>query len=336
MNDSTLNIVYTLAAIISAIYAITLWILYPETVSLWKRKIKQYIHFLDYDKQRYFKFQVSSREEDDYDACMYLGIFGICLYMRLPNWLIPPYKVTQRSLDNTYDYTSIYPNIYGMYIYNDGLCIKYGVNETNTMVKGVKDKCIYFTLPFMEWNFIEHRVYNADGTLCRVNTPAKYMETTDTGNGVNKHYFTFKDYDGVENIGSIYTSEFEHSFGTGFFSFLKYFTNNRMTRRAQINFAKETGKRKNDWRGGTLSTSFPVDKCQSTETVFLDYADRNNFSEAEYTLPENHLEWDNLSMEEIGNILFQKMMSFYNPPIPPIPFFKVKPVTVFDKFNNIF
>ncbi|WP_370281967.1 hypothetical protein [Pseudooceanicola sp.] len=67
--------------------------------------------------------------------------------------------------------------------------------------------------------------------------------------------FRFKDFDGEELTASTRIEEYEHKFGTGWFSWLSLFRRRRVRRSLDIRFSGETGRRKGSWEGGSLSST---------------------------------------------------------------------------------
>lgn len=83
--------------------------------------------------------------------------------------------------------------------------------------------------------------------------------------------------------------------GTGWFSFLRFFTRKITYHRVEINFSEESGERKGSWKGGTLSSSIPYSpEKQSAASFVVEHLTKEKFKDIEFIdkLPEGFVEPD--------------------------------------------
>jgi len=89
----------------------------------------------------------------------------------------------------------------------------------------IKSKSWSCFLPWTEWKFTRHTIYNIDGTVYRTRPGYNKYEGDDfdyISDGCELLYFRFTHADGCEGVATAHIGEREWTKGIGMFSFLKY------------------------------------------------------------------------------------------------------------------
>jgi hypothetical protein len=228
---------------------------------------------------------ISSKDEE-YKCHFTWAWNGKYKTFKLPN-IIPPYKKRVKGsyiggndkLVN-YDYEQIIPRQYGFYLDQEFICFYYGINAGESNI----DQKISFTLPWLDQTYVKKEYYNLDGTVYTsvphingINSPfwdiCREIEQT-----IPKIKFTFNDFDGEEVEGECFLVKQFYTRGSGLFKWLKYITKTKGFLRAEVNYNKEVGQKKNSWKGGTLSCSFYCkDESLTIEQILQNYAKEEKF-----------------------------------------------------------
>jgi hypothetical protein len=90
--------------------------------------------------------------------------------------------------------------------------------------------------------------------------------------------FAFDDYDGERIEATTKIEEREWAHGTGWFRWLSLFRRNMVRRSLDMNFSKETGRRKGSWKGGTVGTGIEMRAGELHEAAFRRYCAQNNMT----------------------------------------------------------
>lgn len=84
-------------------------------------------------------------------------------------------------------------------------------------------------------------------------------------------YFGFEDFDGEMIVAICKIEEREWHKGTGWFSWLKYFSRPLIRRDLDMEFTKEVGPEKGSWKGGTIGHSVDMIQGDTPESAFRRY-----------------------------------------------------------------
>jgi len=136
-------------------------------------------------------------------------------------------------------YTIYHPKKYGFYIFEGNhFVVNYGVSVFNEGLRNtIRSKSWSCFLPWSEWKFIRHVVYNIDGSVYRSeNGYARNPNYNYISDGCEYIYFEFKNQSGALDVAKCYIEEREWSKGVGLFSFLKWFTKNNIRRNLDCEF----------------------------------------------------------------------------------------------------
>ena len=161
--------------------------------------------------------------------------------------------------------------------WNDGMFrIYYGKQTHDSRT----DKNKGFFIPWLQWNHVRHSVFDIDGKSrldvptiswkLGGNTPYRMIES------LPRKEFLFKDFDGEEIKALCLIEEREWHRGEGYFKWLKYFYQPKVSRSLEIKFSSEVGSRKGSWKGGTIGHSIEMaDNKEPIDQAFKRYCIAN-------------------------------------------------------------
>lgn len=201
---------------------------------------------------------LTSAGEESYPS-LALSLFGYGYYFKVPQ-IIKPDVLKVRG---KYNYDELISRRYGLTLFENHLSVSYGRGDANFHrdILGDEQRWSCF-LPWNEWRFVAHRVYDEHGALTHEakNTHVDF----NLRENMKKCKFLFKDFDGEEIRAETYIEEHEWLRGEGLFKWLSFFWKPKIIRSLDIHFNKETGKRKGSWKGGTIGHG--IDMLSKTET----------------------------------------------------------------------
>jgi len=231
-----------------------------------------------------FNFMFSSGR-DDYPICrLELALFGKMLTIRLPRFIQPKrVKViattwdaeTIKRLGRNY-YFNEHERRFGAYLYENHFVLCWGYQDDNNLYPR-KNYWSCF-LPWNEYTFISCSKYDENG---------EWLETKLDNNSSFRRVFSyegdhtvkflFNDFDGEEIVATTTIEQRRWHKGAGWFKWLKYFVEPKIVRSLDINFSKETGRRKGSWKGGTLGHGIDMENSYELhESAFRRYCHENN------------------------------------------------------------
>lgn len=202
-----------------------------------------------------------------------------------PNW--DAETVARLGRDYYYDE---HPREYGFNFSGNALLVHYGAQTLSW--SGCASKC-YF-LPWLSWRFIRHTHYTPSGerirtfwedALRRDRRRARRLgeqdwrtDDLDYARALPTMDFLFRDFDGEEIVCKTRIDEREWRFGTGWCSWLSLFVPAKVRRTADLQFTKETGRRKGSWKGGTLGHGIDMEVGEPLESAFRRYCRENQMT----------------------------------------------------------
>jgi hypothetical protein len=163
---------------------------------------------------------------------------------------------------------------YGFCTSDDVFFIYYGLQseDTNMTNRAVK----IFSIPWRQTRRVVDEYYNADWTF--------HQSVHDDGgrinfngieaarNTVSRAKFRFKDFDGVENTVSVYFNKMVWEYGSGLFKWVKFLKAPFVRVRMEMEFEKDVGRGKGNWKGGLVACGFDVEFGEDAETAFKRFA----------------------------------------------------------------
>ena len=167
-----------------------------------------------------------------------------------------------------------YERRYGWYVFGNHFNVYLG-RVTGDSITEQRWSCF---LPFADWRFIRHTIYNPDGTIAYEHI-GRGGSSYEASKAVPKQRFSFRDYDGEMIEAQTYVEEREWRFGTGWFKWLSAFRRPRIRRSMNIGFSAEVGPKKGSWKGGTRGHGIDLRTPDETQTqAFVRYCLQNNLT----------------------------------------------------------
>lgn len=175
-------------------------------------------------------------------------------------------------------YWDIHPREYGFRV-NEGFLQIFLGAQTHDSVTTQSWSCF---LPWTQWNFVRHSLYNPDGShfWTEDNKNRDYKISSEQRELVQKTTFFIDDYDGERITATCYIEEREWHFGTGCFKWLKWFRKPMIRRDLSISFDKETGREKGSWKGGTVGHGIEMKNNETSEQAIRRYCDQEHKSKS--------------------------------------------------------
>lgn len=138
-------------------------------------------------------------------------------------------------------------------------------------------------LPWTQWRFVRFSLYDLAGQhfWTRLNDRSGvkgWEEQHDAITRVPKARFVFDDFDGKRIEATTHIEEREWTFGTGWCSWLRFFTPNKVRRSLDIAFSEGVGPEKGSWKGGTLAHGIDMLPGELHEAAFRRYCERDHRS----------------------------------------------------------
>jgi hypothetical protein len=177
---------------------------------------------------------------------------------------------TVKRLGRNY-YYEVFRKDYGFCYSDKCLHLYYGA-FTNS---GYDKSSSCFFIPWLNMTHVRYSIFYPNGKIyySNKNDTDSFSIQYEHQQKCPKKLFLVEDYDGEIVTASCYITEREYHLGTGWFKWLRFFTKRKIYRNLEICFDKETGTDKGSWKGGTIGTSFPIDKNQSIEDAFRKFCD---------------------------------------------------------------
>ncbi|KRQ11641.1 hypothetical protein AOQ73_06080 [Bradyrhizobium pachyrhizi] len=215
----------------------------------------------------------SAGDEDSRNGCaLRIGAFGRSLIIALPP-IVRPWRQkvypswdaeTVKRLGRDW-YWDIDRREFG-WNYSDGhLSIKYGRSTHDSST----DKSWGCFLPWTQWRHVRYSLYDLAGAhfWTQVERKRRYAdgiwgkiweERRAAESACPSATFLFYDFDGELISAETRIDEREWRFGSGWFKWLSLFRKPKVQRSLDIQFSRETGRRKGSWKGGTTGHSIEM------------------------------------------------------------------------------
>lgn len=134
-------------------------------------------------------------------------------------------------------------------------------------------------LPWMQWDHVRHSYYTPEGEhfwtepywKVRRNQKGDGFEFIRQREACPAAHFGFEDFDGDMRIATCHIEEREWHKGTGWFTWLKWFSSPKIHRCLNLEFDYEIGPRKGSWKGGTTGHSCDMLPGEDPEGAFRSY-----------------------------------------------------------------
>lgn len=175
-------------------------------------------------------------------------------------------------------YWEIDQRTYGI-SYSEGfLQVKYGRNGGSCMDSSIEQSwCKH--LPWTQWRHVRHSLYGLQGEHFWTEPKGAGGESCrDAKDACPRAIFAIEDHDGEKIIATTRIEEREWHFGTGWFTWLRWFRPSKIRRSLDIEFSGETGPEKGSWKGGTTGTGIDILPDELHEAAFRRYCDEEHRS----------------------------------------------------------
>lgn len=162
---------------------------------------------------------------------------------------------------------------------SDG-ALHYHYGEQTHEWPGTKSGCWFF--PWRSWRNIRHSLYDLQGQHF-ADLPAwrglhGYEARKALENACPAAQFSFRDFDGEQITCTTRVEERESARGEGRWKWLSWFSRKLVRRSLNIEFHKETGRRKGSWKGGTVGHSIEMRPAELHEPAFRRYCEQNEMT----------------------------------------------------------
>lgn len=241
-----------------------------------------------------FRFELSSGDGDEDKGCrLRTSLLGHTLLVDLPPIIKPdtrqvPYSIVGQELKS---YTQYDERVYGTYLFENHFNILYGPQQ-DSWTRGEKEYRWSCFLPWNEWRHVRHSYYGWHGEHYWTE-PEGGTRLYLLGDGVTRDgmsweekkeivkscptkIYRFTDFDGEEIECKTRIEEMEWHKGKGWFRWLRFFVKPKIHRSLDLDFSKETGRRKGSWKGGTMGHSIEMLPGELHEAAFRRYCEGND------------------------------------------------------------
>lgn len=236
--------------------------------------------------------------EDEYPGCrIRLGAFGGTLLIALPAiinpWrrkvIVPEWRTngTAERLGRDWYYVENHRE-YGFSYSPSGSIGRGGFLQVflgrQTHDSSTTQSWSYFT-PWNNWRHVRRSMYGLMGEhywtepevqwrlLGKEESIAKHRENSDMQNACPTRTFRFSDFDGEVIDCKTRIEEREWNLGTGWFKWLGHIKMPIIHRSLDLDFAKEIGRRKGSWKGGTTGHAIEMLPGELHESAFKRYCE---------------------------------------------------------------
>lgn len=235
-----------------------------------------------------FRFELSSGDGDEDRGCrLRVSLLSHTLLVNLPPIIKPRTKQVLYSIlgQEGKSYTEYNERVYGTYLFDNHFNILYGPQK-DCWTKGEKEYRWSCFLPWNEWRHVRHSYYGLNGEHYWTEPqgvssnlgPSKggemsWEEKRKIVESCPNRSFLFTDFDGEEIECRTRIEEMEWHKGNGWFKWLRFITKPNIRRYLDLDFSKETGRRKGSWKGGTMGHSIEMLPGEFHEAAFKRYCE---------------------------------------------------------------
>lgn len=238
---------------------------------------------------RHFAILLASGGDEHPGCSLRISAFGNTMIMALPR-VIKPYvswvdlshaEWAKTGHDGRKGYTQVDQREYGFMLSDGHLSVSLG-RKTHDSSTEQRWGCF---LPWTQWRHVRRSFYGLDGKIVATikSTGKRYTEgqwerERAIADSTPTISFEFDDFDGERIIAKTKIEEREYRLGEGWFKWLSLFRRPRINRSLDIEFSKETGKRKGSWKGGTIGHAISMTAGELHESAFRRYCAENNMT----------------------------------------------------------
>ncbi len=226
-----------------------------------------------------FGIVLDSGDDDHSPGChVRLQAFGHTMICELPA-IIKPWRLSPGHWD-------VHSREYGFALSEGFLQVFLGPQTHDSTT--TKSWCKH--LPWTQWRFHRHSLYNAAGALVwsgvenrkddRNQRAAAREAASAAKEACQTVVFLMEDHDGERITATTRMEQREWKFGTGWFAWLSWFRKDMVRRSLDISFSSETGREKGSWKGGTTGCGIDMLPGELHEQAFRRYCDQPHRSKS--------------------------------------------------------
>jgi len=228
---------------------------------------------------------LESGDDEDYKGCRFMIYTGKhSIRFNLPRIIKPKkhlhvFKQTWIEGSPESSYWEYFNKQYGWTFLDNHFSILYGFQTdrwSSDDFEGTNSKRWSCFLPWNEWVFAKHTIYNLDGSIF-ASADHTHVDFDEREN-VPTRKFAFKDYDGEEIEATCYTEERVWTKGDKMFKWLRFIIRDKIRKSIDISFSKEVGSRKGSWKGGTLGHGIDIIEGEDMVDTFKRYCIQENLT----------------------------------------------------------
>jgi hypothetical protein len=227
-----------------------------------------------------FRFVLDSGD-GEYPGCtLNISFLKWNMYWKLPAIIKPDLL----KIRGQYNYDELIDRRYGFYLFENHFNVMFGRGDANFHrdIHGDEQRWSCF-LPWAEWRHVRHSLYGLDGEhlfsqFDKDKIPNRHDAFRDEEAKTPKRVFKFLDYDGEEIEATTHIEEREWHRGEKWFKWLSLFFKPLVRRSLNIQFNKETGRRKGSWKGGTVGHGIDMEPGELHDAAFRRYCQSHNMT----------------------------------------------------------
>lgn len=244
-------------------------------------------HFgpLTFAKDRYAKYGIvlDSGDNEDYPGCNLRFYFRHrTVILELPAIIKP----TSRWIDTSHypwaskhgGYNEVGNKEFGFQLSDGFFQIFYGSQLDNDGPNDRQHKSWF--LPWTQWTFYRRSLCDLNGNVIftQFNGDMKFKPWNEAKKDQPTVVIPFLDFDGEQNEVSCSMEIWEWKFGSSWCQWLAWFRKSEIRKTLELSFVKETGKRKNSYKGGTTAHGITMMPNEDVNSAFDRYCAEHNFT----------------------------------------------------------
>jgi len=245
-----------------------------------------------YSSDCYAKYAIilESGDEEGGGCSLRFSFRQRSLIIELPNWVLRPYreqvKATYWNAETVERmgrdwYWDVHSRRVGFSYSTDDhfLTVHWGHEDDMNNIHNSKS----WFMPWREYHMYRHVLQNLDGSVAHdVTSRGPGFDSLacaeDRGEMAPQITFAFADFDGEIIQATCHRECRRWHRGTGKFRWLRYFMKGQVRNSLEIQFSRETGKRKGSWKGGTIGHGIEMMDGEAVTDAFKRYCQENKMT----------------------------------------------------------
>lgn len=235
---------------------------------------------------------------------LYISLLGTVIRIILPEIIKPVQQKIQAKWDEATvkrlgrdHYFVYFDREYGFSKYENHFQIFYGVQSDGHWAwpSGAKEKRKGFFVPWEDYRLIRNEMYDGNMNLAwketfkRDKDKLPFGDRYDIMQTMPRQAFKIKDYDDAEIICDVHVEHRTWRRGTGWFKWVSLFMKGIDRRSIELNFRKEVGPRKGEWKGGLMGMGFNMLPDETIEQAFKRWCEQTRTKKDRHLKPVTYL-----------------------------------------------